>query len=595
MRVILLAMIGTALIVPMRIAHASQIPLSAHVTITVSGLKKPRITAEYRLSHPVSRLRFSRKANGLRPDIWRMITAGLEVRKDEVVSVAGKPFDHFRFAVLPKTRLMHLNYVAVNNFADHGVSVFTGYFNIAGPPTNTTFSFRSVRHNALVHGSAVSPAQSFSPLRDGTFVYFGDLEPETTPSSVILLDPSLPAWMHSELAAEVPQVINFYTDRYGAKLPARPFLLFSWYQQANSEDYAYQGDALKGTISFVFTGAGWKRPTVRNKGHLAKLIAHELAHQWNAGLYVPVRFESNGGSWLSEGQAEFAATATAEHFGWLSAGAALRHYTDLINQCLQASSSKPVRDQDHDDRAIYGCGVTFNLLAQAALKGHRPPHGFFNLWRAIYAAAAKNGGTYSTKTYVDNLARLSGNKRLAKMVSRLVTKSAAGKNRDIIGALTKLGFGIKPVTAVNHDPKLGKAAAAPLFEAIMRGDCDGAVSFYTHADDFAVAPLKRCHALNKPYVVTAIDGRHLFSEGVAAYGAVKSQCAAGHPVQLTVKGRAKPVTVACPAHIPATPDMVELTSLPWTNTPAETPEKSKSRTGGPWALGIHAAVHPPSG
>ena len=576
----LLIIIGAVLMAPIRSAHASQAPLTARVKITVSGLRAPKIIAEYRLSRSVSRLHFSREANGLRTDIWRMITTGLKVRKDEVISTTGKPFDHFRVAVSPKTRLMHLNYVAVNHFSDHGVSLFTGYFNIAGPPKNTTFSFRSVHHRALLHGIAVSPAQSFSPVRDGTFVYFGDLEPQSTSSSVVLLDPSLPAWMHSELAAEVPQVINFYTDRYGVKLPARPFLLFSRYQQTNSQDYAYQGDALEGTISFVFTGAGWKHPTIRNKGHLAKLIAHELAHQWNAALYVPARFESNGGSWLSEGQAEFSATATAEHFGWLSAGAALRHYTDLINQCLQASSSKPIRDQNHDDRAIYGCGVTFNLLAQAALERHRPPHGFFDLWRAIYAAAARNGGTYSTQTYVDNLARLSGDKGLAKMVSELVTKSAVGKSRDITHALTRLGFGIKSITAANHDPELGKASAVPLFEAIMRGDCDGAVSFYTRANDLAVAPLKRCHALNKPYVVTAIDGRHLFAEGIAAYGAVKSQCAANHPVQLTVKGRRKPIAVSCPAHIPSVPDMVELTSLPWTNAPVAKPGGSKV-LGGP--------------
>ena len=103
----------------------------------------------------------------------------------------------------------------------------------------------------------------------------------------------------------------------------------------------------------------------------------------------------------------------------------------------------------------------------------------------------------------------------------------------------------------------------------MRGDCDGAVSFYTRGNDFAVDPLKRCHTLNKPYVVIAIDGRPLLDDGIAAYGAVKSQCAAGHPVHLTVKGRTKPVTVACPAHIPAMPEMVGLTSLPWANEPVK--------------------------
>jgi len=535
----------------------------------VAGLKTPRITADYRLSHPVSEVRFKRQARGLRTDIWRIKTPGLAVRKNAVFSTDGKTFDHFRVVIKPETRLMNLNYIAVDIFPGHGAAVFTGYFNIAGTPGKTSFSFRSMHRTAYVSGKAASPSETFSPPREGTFVYFGNIKPDRTSDSALLLDPSLPPWMRSELRREVPGVVKFYSARYGVKLPKRPFLLFSWDQRKSSQGDAYQGDSLYGTISFVFTGSGWKRPTAGNKGRLARVIAHELAHQWNAGLYTPVRFHSNGGSWLAEGQAEFAATATAERFGWLSPAAARHHYTTLVNQCLRAPSAKPVGDQRHDDRAIYGCGVTFNLLAQAALERHRPRRDFFGLWRTIYAAAAQNGDRYSADTYVDALTRLSGDHRLAAMIARLVKTSASDKNQKILVALKRLGFGLAHVTADNHDPDLGRAAAGPLFEAIMKGDCNGAVSFYTHSWGFTVDPVKSCHTLTRPYAVTAIDGQPLFANGVAAYRDVRSRCAAGHPVELKVKRRAKPVSVKCPSRIPPMPDMVEITGLPWAKASAD--------------------------
>lgn len=575
LRVHLLATICIALGLPWSFARAAQSPLSAHVTIAVTGLKAPRITADYRLSHPVSEIRFKRDAHGLRTEIWHMETPGLAVRKDSVVSTSGRTFDHFRVLVAPRTRLMNLNYVAVDIFSGHGAAVFTGYFNIAGASGNTSFSFRSAHQKAFVLGNAVAPSATFAPADDGTFAYFGDIKPDETPDSAVLLDPSLPTWMRSELHREVPRIIKFYSVRYGVKLPKRPFLLFSWDQRKSSQGDAYQGDSLYGTVSFVFTGSGWKKPTAGNKGRLARVIAHELAHQWNAGLYKPSRFDSEGGSWLAEGQAEFAATAAAERFGWLSPAAARHHYTTLVNQCLQAPSAKPVEDQRHDDRAIYGCGVTFNLLAQAALEHHRPRRGFFDLWRTIYAAAAQNGDRYSTDTYVDALARLSGNHRVTAMIARLVKTSASDKNRKILFALKHLGFGLAHVTASNHDPDLGRAAAGPLFEAIMRGDCNGAVSFYTHSWGFTVDPVKSCRTLTKPYAVTAIDGQALFTNGVAAYREVQSHCAAGRPVQLDVKGRAKPVSVECLSRIPPMPAMVEITSLPWANASAASGQSRK--------------------
>lgn len=94
--------------------------------------------------------------------------------------------------------------------------------------------------------------------------------------------------MRSQIRREVLRIVKFYSAQYCTKLPKRPFILFSWNQRKSSQVDVYQGDSPCGTISFAFTVSEWKSPTTDNKGRLVRMIAHDLAHQWNSGLHLPV-------------------------------------------------------------------------------------------------------------------------------------------------------------------------------------------------------------------------------------------------------------------------------------------------------------------
>lgn len=462
--------------------------------------------------------------------------------------------------------IVNSNYQPEIPIRDHGVAVFTGYFNIGGHLSQTVFNFRSVHNRVVAYGKPVASGKRFSPPGRGTFVYFGDLRPIKTTDSTIIVDPGMPKWTYSLIKKEVPAVVSYYTSQYAVLLPKRPFLIFSWEERQEAGESSEKGDSLPGNIGFTFLGAGWAPSSKRNRGELAKIVAHELAHQWNAHLFKPVSSEKSGGSWLAEGQAEYAATVVAEHFGWFTSSAALQHFTSLVNDCLEAPAQRPIAEQRHSFRAVYGCGVTFNLLAQAALQKATPPKTFFDLWKAIYSKAATRHHKYSVETYVAELGRLSGNMRIPKMISTLVTESAHQKDADIIKALHLLGFGLKPVNSNNHNPALGRIAAESLFTKIMKSDCGGQANYNIGSSGFTVQPTSQCQVLGQSYTVIGIDGHTLFANGIAAYKAVETECGNGKKIRLQVKARKKPITINCPAKIPPLPRLVDITSLPWHKT-----------------------------
>src|SRR6185437_7136309 len=89
----------------------------------------------------------------------------------------------------------------------------------------------------------------------------------------------------------------------------------------------------------------------------------------------------------------------------------LKLYSDAIDDCLGAPFDKPVQEQTRSDAVMYGCGVTFNLLAAAALHSKDTRLDSFDLWKRIYATAEK--GRYSEADYIAALRTLSGDDELA--------------------------------------------------------------------------------------------------------------------------------------------------------------------------------------
>jgi hypothetical protein len=556
----LLAFVLSGLFTAAFVQAATAPKLSAQVTLTVTG-RTGIMYAEYRLSSPVKILKLAREAGSVRETMWTSMTKGVKIDHDSIVAADGRAFDHFIVRINRYTKIIDLNFAPMQLFSDGSISLFTGYFGIEGGYRQTSFAFRSPDRPVIVYGQHVSGGYRVSPEDDGTFAYFGRLKPVETADSTLIMDPDLPAWVVHELAQEVPATVAYYGQRYGERLEHKPFLLFNWDDRSKQGSTEYKGDTLPATIDYTLIGAGWSEDKAYNHGLLSTLITHELAHLWNAYQFQPAGFGDSGGNWLPEGQAQTAAIEIGAIEGWASGADSLDLYTSAMNSCLDDSDTKPIQEQGQSDAAVYGCGVTINLLAAAAMHRKDPKLGFFDLWKRIYATADKH--SYSEATYVAALRVLSGDDALADMIHVLVTQSAADKNPKLLAALTRLGLDYAKPDAGSTDATFGRAATRNLFADIMRADCNGGVSFDTYDSGFKVDTVKGCTLLNHEYIITAIQGHALFADGVGAYLAVKAACAQGPDLQLTAQGQPRPLQVKCPKVIAPMPDMVRLKSIPW--------------------------------
>lgn len=416
-------------------ADTESVPLTAVVTI-VAAAGSDSLTADYSLSAPVTSLAFARPAPGLREQIWSVQTPGLALKDDRVVSTDGKPFDRFRLVFLPYDHFLIQNYTPLVPFSDGSRVLFTGYFDIAGEENLTYLQFEAAGLAVLLDGEPLARTQRWKSDGNGTLVYLGKAPPLTTRYAVLVMDPQLPAWVRQRLAEEIPATVKFYTDAYGLPVSHRPFLMFNWIGRDDAHAIEMNGDSLQGNVRYSLSGSAWGADTLANHDLLTLLITHELAHLWNVGLFHP---DQGGSSWLAEGQAETAALETGVHFGWIDPGAARQRYSDLLNKCLGVTDTRPLSQQQGFD-AVYGCGVTLNLLAEASLY-KKPVHdGFFTLWRGLYAQARQNRMEYTAKGYLDAIGQLSGDSELTADMSTLMSESAAEKNKLILAELGRLGL-----------------------------------------------------------------------------------------------------------------------------------------------------------
>ena len=447
MRVIVLLLLALPLAC---IADPEDDPLTAIVTITAAA-DSDNLTADYALSGPVTSLAFARTAPGLREQIWSITTPGIALKDDKLISEDGKPFSQFRIAFQPYEHFLIQNYTPLVPFSDGSRVLFTGYFDIAGDENVTYLQFDVSGLAVLLDGEPMTRTNRWKSDGQGTLVYLGKVPPLTTRYAVLEMDPQLPGWVRQRLAEEIPATVKFYTDAYGLPVSHRPFLMFNWISRDDPHAIEMNGDSLKGNVRYSLSGAAWGADTTANHDLLTLLITHELAHLWNEGLFRP---DQEGSSWLAEGQAETAAIETGVHLGWIDAAAAKQRYSELLNKCLGVTDTRPLSQQQGFD-AVYGCGVTLNLLAEAALY-KKPVHdGFFTLWKSLYARARQNRMEYTSKSYLETIAQLSGDDELTADMNTLMSESAAQKNELLPAELERQGLQLdqvptKPDTMVLH-------------------------------------------------------------------------------------------------------------------------------------------------
>jgi hypothetical protein len=371
---------------------------------------------------------------------WRIETPGVRIVRrgsfDVLVANRGGVPARVKLAFTPLTEKLADDYTPALRFTDGGVALFTGQFDLlplrsareaAGlpsdlngvmrPQTNLSMSFSDGR-DRLVH-------EGDSP----TYVFLGPTRPVETADVITLLDPALPAWIHSALAREVPALLARYARQLGDTTTDKPTVIVSW--GGPTPGFVRRGGGvLFGQIVMEYEGAGLLQETPERRAEDLWFVAHEAAHFW---LGQTVSYEFARDAWITEGGADLLAIRVIAEldlpFDWRG------QVNQSIAECAALTRRRGVESarERGEHRAYYACGVVLGLVAEGVTR--KPFHAFVRRLVDDH----RDAGKVSRAQWLAALGRHTRDRSLERDVVRLLERGAADPARFIASLLERSG------------------------------------------------------------------------------------------------------------------------------------------------------------
>lgn len=320
-----------------------------HVQLSISQIGHERWQADYRLPRAVTRLHFLRNNYALRHQHWRA-DAGfiLEAQgSDEYLRREdGQPFSTARLQLGLDETDRDREYYAGQRLGPDARYLFSGHFYVAeagtpGPlwPHRLHFKARAGEWIRLQAQAAAELDWLDSALK-GSYVVFGRMPVERYQGVAMLIAPTVPEHLTRQIQRELPMLLAYYQRKLALKLPSPPLVLLS--ANLDAPAVSQGGDALSGVVRFHFNGAAWREPGALRAQAARYLIAHELAHLWNAGLTTSD--DETRAPWLHEGGADALAWQALTALKLASDGERRRALSMSVSRCGQALSHKPLTE-----------------------------------------------------------------------------------------------------------------------------------------------------------------------------------------------------------------------------------------------------------
>jgi hypothetical protein len=234
-----------------------------------------------------------------------------------------------------------------------------------------------------LHLSGMAGETVVAPAKPGTeltgYAYFGPSKPVRMGNVDVIVDPQAPAWLREVLYETTAKVSQFYEQAFQRKLIDVPLISVALVGfDGEPGSISIKGGTVGGGIAYRLQGRGLVDDHPKKRDHIARLVAHEMAHLWQVNL-------TRGGiggdeAWVHEGGAEAIMLAALRATG-ISTGESIDQYTQaLLKECEQLKDDVTVY------RGLYACGFKrFNGYAM-------PP---VPLWRAMMARSEGSGEFYS--------------------------------------------------------------------------------------------------------------------------------------------------------------------------------------------------------
>lgn len=510
--------------------------------IAIDRIEPGRWRATYTFIDPVTSLRFVRGAANHRERVWTIATSGYEWGNDGdrlVLRLAdgARPASTIVVEFPQLTDPLPKEYELFQPFSDGAMALYTGHF--YARPTGPSYAdsapvLQTVRltpppgTHAVVRGRVASGNVTFADsIGDGTYIYMGTARPIETPHLVAIVDPGIPAWLRGMFEQRLPELFAVYSEKFGASLPWKPVVLYSFHDTATT-GYSSGGGTLTGLINMTLTGAAWRTPSADAQVQAFYLLAHEAAHLWNGQL---VESRGGAGSWMHEGSADAIANDMLLRFGIIDRDQWRRRRETAINQCATQVADVAIHSaaQRGMFRTFYDCGFVLALWTEAVLRQSAPDADLFSFWRDLVAAARANGGRYDEDLY------------LRVMRDAGAPDSAGAAMRSFLGArsidpavrgLADAGLSVVPgegTPPAAFQQGLARQAVAH----VMAAACSRiSLNFGDPGDPIETLAIPGCAPFSTPLRVYALEDFRLADQAVAAYDAVAEVCAAGGTIRV---------------------------------------------------------------
>ncbi|HEX7707013.1 MAG TPA: hypothetical protein VF701_11205 [Thermoanaerobaculia bacterium] len=543
----------------------------AHVIVERDAAS--RWTAVWHLAAPERELRFERFANGFRAGTFEVLTPGYRfetVDETEVLRTAGVPSRTIAVRFPVHTEKPVKEYAFFQQFTDGSVSIYSGHLlarvHRAGEKDCASCLVRDFVFVPPTGASVLADGKrSPSAIRwtdtagQGTYVYFGSIEPVETGEMISIIDPGLPPWLEKTARESLPRLFAHYHDRLGVSLPRRPTVLFN-YVASDQRGFSNAGGTLPGLIQLGAEGRAWANESPEAFLRIFRFLAHEAVHLWNGEI---INYPDMADSWMHEGGADALAERAMLALGLIDEAAFLELQSAALNDCRRGLGSEPLRTayKRSEFSLYYPCGNAIALVTEAALRTERSDHDLFSFWRQLIAhAMATSDRKYHPVDYIDVWRKMGADEASIAALRRIVEEVVTPD--ELAATLTQHGV---EITHPETPPaSFGQQAVRAAALHLLVDRCRGRLGFRTMPEGLVINDPIDCEQLRAGDVVTAIGDHDVLRAGHLAADHLVARCGSGEAASVTVRrgGALQHLEVPCAKPLAPVPAYVRIESRP---------------------------------
>ena len=416
----------------------------------------------------------------------------------------------------------------------------------------TKFHFYGPNQNIVFLGQSFKNKAQWSLEGQGTYIYFGNIQPIEDDNMIAIVDPALPKWVWNQTQQTFPKLFDYYKSKTGQTLNFKPVVFFN-YDQVDGDYSNYNGGTLDGLVQLTINGQRWHLENKEKFNRLFHFLAHEAAHFWNGLMFS---FVEPNHAWMHEGGADAFANLAMMDFGLIGYEQMIERFEEAANKCFLNKNSEPLEQSAklRRYRNYYDCGATMALASHFAVQAIDSNKTVFDIWKSIFEAKIKDR-TYSQQDYFEALNHLSGSTELSSAFEMFGSQSDLNNQKEIASWFKSSKITLQlsqnyPETVLRHWGK-------QVIYHLMKTHCKR-ISFSSYYDYLTTYPIEGCDTFGQSLEIQFVNGVQIFKDGLNAYNMLKKHCEKGATVTLQNRQKVDVAKIRCLGTVQSAKPYMEL-------------------------------------